>query len=227
MAQTAAQREYAEERTSAIANPMPLGLIILALTTALVGASFAHFLIPNTFVGVSTVIAPMLIYGGVIQVLAGMWAFRRNHILPATLFSAYGGFLIAFGVLFLPVAGLLIPFGADIVAFNHAIGLLFLCWTICSVVLLVATLRSNMLLMVTLACLSLAYLFLTIGEFANANRALLTIGGWLGILCALIAWYEALAMILRSTRSPYQLPTGESETPPLTSRPGYGREPAI
>jgi succinate-acetate transporter protein len=32
------------------------------------------------------------------------------------------------------------------------------------------------------------------------------IGGWLGIITALIAWYTALAGVLASTKSAFQLP---------------------
>ncbi len=223
MAQMTSRTNHREEEVSAIANPGPLGLLILALATALIGASFARFLIPNAFLGFGTIVAPVLVYGGVILILAGMWAFRKSHTLGATLFSAYGGFLLAFGVLFWPTSGLTRLFGPDALAFNHALGLLFLCWTICCGVLFLASLRTSMLLAAILAFLCLSYLFLTIGEFANANIVLLTIGGWLGIICALIAWYAALAGILQATRSPFQLPVGEREG---TSTRSYGREPA-
>ena len=224
MAQMTSQTEYREEESSAIANPGPLGLLLLALTTALVGANFARFLIPGVFMGIGTVIAPVLVYGGVIQVLAGMWAFRKNNTLGATLFSAYGGFLIAFGVLFLPALGLVTLFGSDIRAFNHTLGLFFLCWTICCGVLFLGALRANKLLAAVLAFLCLTYLFLAIGEFANANTTLLAIGGWLGVVCALIAWYAALAGILQATRSPFQLPMGERRGAPAHP---FGGEPAV
>lgn len=220
MTERSAYRE--EETTNGVANPTPLGLIILALATAMIGASFARFLIPVTFLGMQTVVAPVIIYSGVILILAGMWAFRRNTQLAAILFSAYGGFLIALGVLFLPTLGPLTLFGANTVAFNHALGLLFLCWTITCGVLLLGAFRTNMLLITVLGCLFLSFLFLTIGELANANRVLLAIGGWLGILCALLAWYAALAAILRSAHSPYHLPM--SDTRPTQH---YGHEPAV
>jgi len=221
---TSSQTDYREEGTSAIANPGPLGLLTLALPTALLGASFARLLTPSVFLGIGTVVAPVLVYGGVIQVLAGMWAFRQNHTLAATLFSAYGGFLIAFGVLFLPMFGLTTLFGTDIPAFNHTLGLLFLCWAISCGVLFLAALRTNMLLAAVVAFLCLAYLFLAIGEFMNANTMLLAIGGWAAIVCALIAWYAALAGILQATRSPFQLPMGERKGAPAHP---YSGEPAM
>src|SRR5258708_11514064 len=65
-----------------------------------------------------------------------------------------------------------------------------------------------MLLAIVLAFLCLSYLFLTIGELANANMALLVIGGWVGVICALVSWDAALAGIFEATPSPFQLPMG-------------------
>lgn len=227
MAQYASPTAYREEVTHDIANPEPLGLLTLAFTTALVGASFARFLVPTLITGIGAIIVPALIYGGVIQVLAGMWAFRKNHPLGATLFSAYGGFLIVLGALFLPLFGLTTSFGTNALAFNRALGLLFLCWTISSAILLLGALRTNMVMVAMLACLCLSYFFLMIGEFANANGPLLAIGGWLGILCALVAWYAALGGILQSTGSQFQLPMGEMGGPPVAPAHRYGSEPTM
>jgi uncharacterized protein len=237
MARIASPTEYIAEETHAIGNPQPLGLLSLAFTTALVGASFAHFLLRVSpaavdylgsveHIGIGLLVGSAIFYGGIVQVLAGMWEFRRNHTLAATIFSAYGGFLIALGALFLPAFGLHTLFGRDIPAFNHAMGLFLFCWAISSGILLVAALRSNMVLLLTLACLFLAYLLLAIGEFANGNGALLAIGGWLAIIAALIAWYAALAGILRSTHSAFQLPMGETAPLPATPAGRYG-EPAL
>ena len=227
MAQFASRTASREEEASAIANPAPLGLLTLALTTALIGASFARFLVPTVRVGIGTVAAPALVYGGVIQVLAGMWAFRKNHILAATLFSAYGGFLIAFGALFLPLFGLTTLFGANALAFNHALGLPFLCWTISCGVLVPGVLRTNMAQGAVVVCLCLSSLFLAIGELANANGPLLAIGGWVGIICALLAWNAALGGILQATGSPLQLPMGERGGASSTSARQYDGEPAV
>lgn len=228
MSQFASRARYAEEEAGAVATPTPLGLIALAVTTALVGASFARFLIPALYTGMGIVVGPAIFLGGLVQLIAGIWEFRRNHTLAGTLFASYGGFLFAFGLLFMPTLSLTALFGADIKGFNHSLGLLFLCWTITCGVLFLAALRTNMALLAVIACLFLSYLFLTIGELANANGILLAIGGWLGILCALVAWYAALGGILQATRSPFQLPMGEVEHAPLPSAaPGYGGGPVV
>jgi len=207
MAQMTSRTHYAEERASEITTARPLGLIALAFTTALLGCSFAHFLLPGSGKGIGLVTAAALILGGIVQFIAGMWEFRRGNSIAGTIFAAYGGFLATFGVFFLPSTGLLNPFGFDLLALNHALGLLFLCWTISLGVLLVGSLRTNnMMLMAVLALLALAFLFLSIGEFANANTPLLMIGGWIAIVCALVAWYAAMAGILAPADSTFKAP---------------------
>ena len=209
MAQMTSRTHYTEERAGEITNVRPLGFIALAFTTALIGCSFAHFLLPGPSKGTGLVTAAALIFGGIVQFIAGLLEFRRGSSIPGTVFAAYGAFLATFGVFFLPSTALLNYFGVDLLALNHALGLLFLCWTICLGVLLVGSLKTNnMMVMAVLALLGLAYLFLAIGSFANANTPLLMIGGWIAIVCALVAWYAALAGILAPAESAFKAPMG-------------------
>jgi len=219
--QFVSQTQPVEGQTHTIANPIPLGMLALAFTTALIGASFAHFLVPTLRNGIALTVSSAIFLGGVVQILAGMWEFRRNNTSTATLFSAYGGFLIAFGVLFLPTFGLSGFLGIDNVTVNHALGLLLLCWTICSAVLFLGILGTNLLTGLVLGLLCLCYLFLSIGQFANGNSVLLAIGGWIAIACALVAWYVALAAMLRpaGVREPLSGPTDTSMR--STGYPGY------
>lgn len=193
--------------TAGIANPVPLGLSAMAFTTAIIGCSYAGWIIPSLRTGISLAVAAALFYGGIVQILAGMWEFRKDNTFAATLFSSYGGFLLAFGVIFLPGFGI---FGdlnrAGILPYT--LGLLFLCWTIFTGVLFLASTRTNAALMLTMILLFVAFLLLTIGQLADANSVLLAIGGWFGIATAVVAWYTALAGLLRSMNSPYQLPMG-------------------
>jgi len=91
MARFVSPTEYIEEEVRSVANPVPLGLITLAFTTALVGASYAHFLVPAARIGLGLLVGPALFYGGIVQVLAGMWEFRKNNTLAATLFPRTAG----------------------------------------------------------------------------------------------------------------------------------------
>src|SRR5579885_3057341 len=89
--------EHVEGVTTSIANPVPLGMSALAFTTAILGCTYAGFIIPSRSAGLGLAVAAALFYGGIVQILAGMWEFKKNNTFAATLFSSYGGFLVAFG----------------------------------------------------------------------------------------------------------------------------------
>ena len=209
MAQYATQT--GQERTvtvvNNVANPIPVGLSALAFTSAIIGCTYAGFIIPSIRVGTSLAVGAALFYGGIVQILAGMWEFKKNNTIDATIFTSYGGFLVAFGVVFLPNFGIFSALnGAS--ALHEALGLLFLCWTIFTGVLVLGSLRTNVAMILTLLLLFLAYLLLTIGQLASTNTVLLAIGGWLAIVTALVGWYTALASLVNSSSSSYKLPMG-------------------
>ncbi|HEU0001482.1 MAG TPA: acetate uptake transporter [Ktedonobacteraceae bacterium] len=191
-----------------VANPLPLGLGALAFTTAIIGCSYAGFIIPSIRTGTTLVVAFALFYGGLVQILAGMWEFKRENTFAATLFSSYGGFLVAFGIIFMPGSSISSALNISTVDFHQAIGLLFLCWTIFTGVLFIGSLRSSGALALTMILLFIAFLFLTIGTFAGSNGVLLAIGGWFGVATAIVGWYAALGGLLRSINSPITLPMG-------------------
>jgi succinate-acetate transporter protein len=74
MAQYATPNEHEHIATTgiAIADPVPLGMSALAFTTAIVGCSYAGFIIPSLRSGLSLAVAAALFYGGIVQILAGM-----------------------------------------------------------------------------------------------------------------------------------------------------------
>lgn len=240
MAQTVPPRtRYVEEETGGLANPLPLGLIALAFATALIGSSFARFLVPVPTLGVGLMLAAALCLGGIVQILAGIWTFGRHagmwefgryNTLAATIFTAYGGFLLTLGTLFLlPGFGTAaaLGIGARAGTINHLLALFFLCWAMTCGVLLLSALKSSFSLTLVMFFLFLSYLFLFVGELVGAFLPLLIIGGIFGMICALVAWYSALGWLLRSTGSTLHLPFGEWATPYATPPRGYGGEPAV
>src|SRR5579862_4909226 len=86
---------------SGIADPAPLGLAAFALTTFLLSAKNANWMGSASgaaFLGYA------FAYGGLGQLLAGMWEFRNRNVLGATAFSSYGGFWIGVGIWYQLVA---------------------------------------------------------------------------------------------------------------------------
>lgn len=205
----AANEPGRHDQVAPVASPAPLGLNVLALTTALLGCFYANFIVPYGVRSVQLGLGVVVFILGIVLVLAGMWEFRKNYMITATLFTGYGGFLAAIGLIFASAFG---AFGAMIGAgtLHVALGLIFLCWTIFTGVLGAGTLRTNGSLVGTVGFLFLAYLLLTIGELSGGNIVLLHIGGWLAIICALIAWVAALAsiMAIASPQEAFRLPLG-------------------
>ena len=67
--------------TPQVADPAPLGLAAFALTTFLLSGYNATFIPNGIWIGAA------LFYGGLIQLLAGMWEFRNRNVFGATAFS--------------------------------------------------------------------------------------------------------------------------------------------
>jgi succinate-acetate transporter protein len=76
-----------------IADPAPLGLAAFALTTFLLSAKNAGWTH-----GTDAWLGYALGYGGLVQLLAGMWEFRNRNVFGSTAFSTYGGFWIGLGL---------------------------------------------------------------------------------------------------------------------------------
>jgi succinate-acetate transporter protein len=207
MAQYAAER--AEAAAPAVANPAPLGLSAFALTTFVLSSSNAGFLFPAVGAGGDVVIGLALFYGGLVQLIAGIQAFRAGNTFAATAFCSYAGFWMALGFVLLPPTGI----AASLVKSNtlsQGVGVFLLGWTIFTGLMFIPTLRISGALIAVFGFLFLTFLALTIGWLAGAGTSTFTtfvgIGGWLGIVTALLAWYTALADVLIAQKGPFQLP---------------------
>jgi succinate-acetate transporter protein len=193
-----------------IASPAPLGLNILAFATAILGCYYTGFIVPYEAASVRAAVGAALLISGIILVLAGMWEYRKNYMVHATVFTSYGGFLGVLGVVFMPNFNIM---GALAASGNvpYVLGLFFLCWTIFTGVLVLGALRTSVSMAATMVILFVSYLLLTIGQLAGNNVILVHIGGWLAIATAIVAWLAAAASIVStpSTLAAFQLPLGQ------------------
>jgi succinate-acetate transporter protein len=178
-----------------LADPAPLGLSGFALTTLVLSLWNAGVLAGND---VKVVIGLAAFYGGLAQLLAGMWEFRNGNTFGATAFSSYGAFWLTFAALLIPGFG--VTFGTATGPSHAAVGWYLLSWGIFTGLMLLGTFRLNGALVVVFALLCITYVLLAIGEFsgAAAGTGITSVGGWIGVLTAIAAWYTALAGILRS-----------------------------
>lgn len=181
-----------------IADPGALGLGAFAMTTFVLSCFNAGLISAS----VSGVVVPLaLFYGGLVQLLAGMWEFRRGNTFAATAFSSYGAFWLAFAGYVTQIAPHLAPDRA-----YQATGVFLLAWTIFTAYMTLAALRTSGAVLAVLVTLTITFLLLTIGAFAQSTgweKA----GGWAGLVTAACAWYASLALVTNNTWKREVLPT--------------------
>lgn len=178
---------------SPFADPGPLGLAAFALTTFMLSVINSGMIDARDEPAVFGV---ALFYGGIVQVLAGMWEFVKGNTFGALAFSSYGAFWLSFWWLVTHLDA----FAQD-APVAKAVGLFLLSWTIFTLYMTVAASRTSVALFAVFIVLSLTFIALTLGKFATGDAATTWthLGGWLGIITAALAWYVSFAGVLSST----------------------------
>lgn len=189
----------------ALANPAALGLAAFALTTFILSSTNA--MAPNG--------APLLavygfaaFYGGLAQFAAGMWEFKTGNTFGATAFSTYGAFWLGVAAfLTLVITGKvtekeLLP----------SLGWILLAFAIFNTYMMVWSLRINIAVFLVFLTLEITEILLFWGAFNGdaPGKGLTSIGGWVGILTALVAWYASAATVANSMRPRPILPVGRA-----------------
>jgi uncharacterized protein len=177
-----------------IADPAPLGLAAFAMTTLVL--SLANNNIWPA--GALSAVALALAYGGGVQLLAGMWEFKRGNTFGATAFSSFGAFWISFWYL---NSHTTIP-AADVPV---VLGTFLLGWCIFTAYMTIASLRVSGAVFLVFLLLTLTFVALTIGGF-QASTGWNKLGGWLGVATAAAAWYASFAGVTNSTFGRVVLP---------------------
>jgi uncharacterized protein len=198
--------------TSGIANPAPLGLAGFALTTFLLSAKNADWMSHSStlsFLGYA------FAYGGLAQLLAGMWEFRNRNVFGAVAFSSYGAFWIGLYFWVQDVGGGLLatktPLG--VAEFNHDLGWISLAFLIFNTYMMVLSLQVNVAVFAVFLTLGLTELFLAIGNFDAGSHAsptgLIKVGGYIGLVTALVAWYTSMAGVAEGMGGKIKFPVGK------------------
>jgi len=174
----------------AVADPAPLGLAGFAATTFLLSASNAGWMTKaTTFAWLGYAFA----YGGLGQLLAGMWEFRNKNVFGATAFSTYGAFWIGLGLWFRLVAlpGLTGK-TATLAQVNHDVAWILLAFAIFNTYMLILSTQVNLAVFSVFLTLELTEIILFIGNFTGSSGTV-KFGGYVGIVTALTAWYTSAA----------------------------------
>jgi hypothetical protein len=200
--------EATEERGfSRVADPAPLGLAAFALATFLLSGHNATFIPDGIWVGVA------IIYGGLIQLLAGMWEFRNRNVFGATAFSTYGGFWLSLGI-FVVMINTQTAFYTvfqNKVELNNALAWFLIAFAIFNTYMVLWASRLNLATFAVFLVLEITEILLAIGYFllAHGHSAYwLHVGGWAGIVTALVAWYASAAGVVNGMSPKPVVPVG-------------------
>jgi succinate-acetate transporter protein len=172
------------------ADPAPLGLAGFAMTTFVLSMFNANLVSAS---GEPVVFGLAFAYGGVAQLLAGMWEFRNGNTFGALAFSSFGAFwlsLFVFEVFFassIPTADA-----------GHAAGLYLWGWAIFTAYMTIASLRTTAAVALVFVLLTATFILLAIGA-SGAHETVTHWGGYIGIATAAAAWYASFATVTNST----------------------------
>jgi hypothetical protein len=190
------------------ADPGPLGLAGFA------GTTFMLSLINSGLVGTQKapgggllpmVAALAIAYGGAAQLLAGIWEFRTGNTFGAVAFCSYGAFWISF---FFIVQSVGKNEPAEVFS---GLGLYLWMWGIFTAYMFIASLRTTGAVALVFLLLAITFIVLGIGNSALAGTTSVTngtikLGGYIGIVTAIAAWYASFAAVINSTFARVVLP---------------------
>jgi succinate-acetate transporter protein len=190
---------------SSIADPAPLGLAGFALTTFLLSAKNADWM---SHAGGLTFLGYAFAYGGIAQLLAGMWEFRNRNVFGCTAFSTYGAFWIG---LYFWISN----FSAHDTAaqFNHDLGWILLAFAVFNTYMLLLSTQVNVAVFAVFLTLELTEIVGAIANFDAGSHAtptgLIKVAGYIGIITAICAWYASAAGVANGMGGRLRFPVGK------------------
>ena len=143
--------------------------------------------------GLPVVLGLALAYGGIVQLLAGMWEFRTGNTFGAVAFCSFGAFWISFWALNV--------FYAKDIGGNagHAVGVYLWAWAIFTAYMTVAALRVSGAVLLVFVLLTATFVLLAIGDSRARITTVTHWGGYVGLATAAAAWYASFAAVVNST----------------------------
>jgi succinate-acetate transporter protein len=179
------------------ANPAPLGLLGFGMTTVLLNLHNAGLF------GLGTMILAMgICYGGMAQIFAGIFEWKKKNTFGTTAFTSYGLFWLSLVVLIVAP-----KLGWAPAPEKKAMVSYLIMWGIFTGVMYIGTLRLNRALQFVFLTLTILFFLLAIGD-GTGKTAVTRIAGYEGIICGLSAMYTGLAQVLNECYGKTVLPLG-------------------
>jgi succinate-acetate transporter protein len=185
---------------SPVADPAPLGLAAFALTTFLLSADNAGWMTKAS--GLAW-LSYAFFYGGLVQLLAGMWEFRNRNVFGATAFATYGGFWL--GLAFWARFAFTHPLAGAVSV--HDLGWILLAFAIFNTYMMLWSLQLNWAVFGVFLTLEATEVILFIGFFTDSSGTI-KLGGYVGVVTAAVAWYASAAGVTNGMAGRLRLPVG-------------------
>jgi uncharacterized protein len=186
------------------ANPAPLGLSGFGLTTLVLSFVNAN-IVGGGALSFPIVLGMALAFGGVAQLLAGMWEFRTGNTFGAVAFSSFGAFWISFYILVgTDVTGLARTNAHELAAL---LGLYLWMWGIFTGMLFLCSFASPRATQLLFLLLTVTFILLGIGN-SGLTSSMIHAGGYAGIATGAVALYIACADIMKEVYGRVVLPVG-------------------
>lgn len=173
-----------------VANPAGLGLAGFAITTmmlSLINANIVGGAAEPVMFGMA------LMFGGVAQLLAGMWEFKAGNTFGATAFTAYGAFWLSFWAL-VQFYVKSIPAGEA----GSAVGMYLWGWAIFTGMMFIASFKTTRAVNAVFGLLLATFVLLAIGNSGGTTN-IIHAGGYVGLVTAAVAVYTATAIVTNDT----------------------------
>ena len=177
------------------ADPGPLGLAAFAGTTFVLSLMNSNLV---SISGIGSVLALALAYGGIAQLVAGIWEFRTGNTFGAVAFCSFGAFWISYFVLIR-----LIPAAAIT---PHGVSAYLWMWAIFTTYMFFASLRTTGAVALVFFLLAITFVLLAWGDMGSGHTSIHKAGGWVGLFTAIAAWYASFAAVMNSTWGRVVLP---------------------
>jgi succinate-acetate transporter protein len=214
MADITTQENQAERMRLAfppIASPAILGYYGLAMTTFIAAVGWAAGY--GVLARLNYMLSFSILFGGLVQLLAGMWAFRTRDGLGTAIHSIWGSFYMGLGALYFAAARGDIP--AQAPQFM-SLGFWLVPLALITFSFGVAATRVSIASFSTMFLLALGASIAAVGAFSGIPSLLIG-AGWVFIFASLAAWWNATGLLLESVMGYSPIPLYKREPVPAGS----------
>lgn len=182
-----------------IADPAALGLGAFGMSTALL--SFGNAGIVPT--AATAVLGLGFFYGGIAQLIAGIWEFVQANTFGALAFVSYGAFWLAYWWTVTTPNVLHDAGGAGM-------GTFLLLWAVFTTFMIVPCIRISNLLTALFTAAAITFILLAIAEYTS-SEVITRVAGYTGLIVGVLGLYGCFASVVNATWRRAIIPLGSRD----------------